>query len=61
MALKSPKNHPKNQNQPETKNQPEFRYVFSQTLKVKKKTHNMNSPHQMKLFDTNIVHFGGLN
>jgi len=37
MALKSPKNHPKNQNQPETKNQPEFRYVFSQTLKVKKK------------------------
>jgi len=39
MALKSSKNHPKNQNQPETKNQPEFRYVFSQTLKVKKKKH----------------------
>jgi len=38
MALKSSKNHPKNQNQPETKNQPEFRYVFSQTLKVKKNT-----------------------
>jgi len=54
MALKSPKNHPKNQNQPE------FRYVFSQTLKVKK-TPDMNSPHQIKLFDTNIVHFGGLN
>ena len=60
MALKSSKNHPKNQNQPETKNQPEFRYVFSQTLKVKK-IPNMNSPHQMKLFDTNIIHFGGLN
>jgi hypothetical protein len=54
MASKSSKNHPKNQNQPE------FRYVCSQTLKVKK-TPNMNSSHQMKQFDINIVHFGGLN
>jgi hypothetical protein len=26
-----------------------------------KKTLNINSSHQMKLFDTNIDHFGGIN
>jgi hypothetical protein len=30
-------------------------------LVTKAKTPNMNSPHQNKQFDTNIVHFGGLN
>jgi hypothetical protein len=25
------------------------------------KTLNMNSPHQIKKFDTNIIYFGGLN
>ena len=25
------------------------------------KTSNMNSPNQMEQFDTNIIHFGGLN
>jgi len=34
---------------------------FSQTLKVKKKPPNMNFPHQNEQFDTNIVHFDGLN
>jgi hypothetical protein len=48
------KNHSKNRNQPELES------IFSQTLKLKK-THNMNSPHQMKSLDTNIVRFGGLN
>ena len=49
------KNHSKN------RNQPELEFIFSQTLKVKKKTPKMNSPHQMKSLDTNIVRFGGLN
>jgi hypothetical protein len=48
------KNHSKNRNQPELES------IFSQTLKLKK-TPNMNSPHQMKSLDTNIVRFGGLN
>ena len=48
-------------NQYETKNQTERKYVFSWTLKVKKKTSNMNSPHQMELFDTNIDCFSGIN
>lgn len=55
-----PLKNPKNQNQLEFKNQTELKYVFSRTLKVKK-TRNMNSPHQMKLFDVNIIYFGGLN
>jgi len=57
MALKKPS---KNQNQPKFKNQTELIYVFSRTLKVKK-TPNMNLPHQIESFDTNIVRFGGLN
>jgi hypothetical protein len=48
------KNHSKNRNQLELES------IFSQTLKVKK-THNMNSPHQMKSLDTNIIRFSGLN
>jgi len=49
------KNHSKNRNQPELES------IFFTNFKGKKKTHNMNSPHQMKSFDTNIVRFGGLN
>ena len=54
-------NQLESKNQSESKNQPEFKFVFLQTLKVKKKTLTMNSLHQMKLFDTNIVHFCYLN
>jgi hypothetical protein len=32
-------NQPKSKNQPESKNQLEFKFVFLQTLKVKKKKH----------------------
>jgi hypothetical protein len=46
------KSLPKNQNEPDTKNQLELKYIFSQTLKVKKK-YNMNFPHQIESFDTN--------
>jgi len=56
--LKKP---PKKKTQPETKNQPGFKFVFSWTLKVKKKTPNMNFHNQMKYFDTNIIHFSSLN
>jgi len=43
--------HPKN------RDQPELIFVFSVTLKVKKKTPNMKSPHQKKQFDINIIFF----
>jgi hypothetical protein len=43
-----------------TENQPELRYIFSRILKVKKAP-NMNSSHQKKLFNINIVCFGSLN
>jgi hypothetical protein len=36
IALKNPKETPKNQTQPKTKNQPESRFVFSQTFKEQK-------------------------
>jgi hypothetical protein len=36
MTSENKKNRPKNQNQLESKNQPKFKFVFSQTLKVKK-------------------------
>jgi hypothetical protein len=49
--MKKQKICPKNQNQPETKNQTELRYIFFMNFKGKK-THNMNSHHLMKLFDT---------
>jgi len=48
------KNHPQNQTQPE------LRSVFSRTFKVQK-TPNINFPHQMEQFHTNISYFGGLN
>jgi len=35
-------------------------FFFSQTLNIKKIS-NINFPHQIELFDTNIVCFGGLN
>ena len=47
MASKIPKNHF------EIKNQIELVYVFSHEFKSKK-TLNINSSHQIKLFDTNI-------
>jgi translation initiation factor RLI1 len=34
---------------------------FFVNFKGKKKTYNMNSSHQMEPFDTNIIHFCGLN
>ena len=58
IALK--KNSKTHQNKPEVKNQLELRSVFSRTLKIKK-THNMNSYHQMKSFGSIVVHFSGLN
>jgi hypothetical protein len=54
------KHRPKNRTQLETKNQLELRYVFFTNFQGTK-TPNMNSPHQMKQFDTNIIHFGGIN
>ena len=50
------KNNSKNQNQTEFKNQLELRFIYSRTLKVKKKS-NMNSFYQIKLFHTNIICF----
>jgi len=40
--------------------QGEFKDLVT-SLVTKAKTPNMNSPHQNEQFDTNIVHFGGLN
>jgi hypothetical protein len=60
LPKKNSKNHLINQNQPENKNQTELKYIFLRTLKVKKNP-NMNFSHQIKLFDTNIDCFGGLN
>jgi hypothetical protein len=60
LPKKKSKNHLINQNQPENKNQTELKYIFLRTLKVKKNP-NMNLSHQIKLFDTNIDCFGGLN
>jgi hypothetical protein len=50
------KNNSKNQNQTEFKNQLELRFIYSRTLKVKKKS-NMNSFYQIKPFHTNIICF----
>jgi hypothetical protein len=50
MTLKDKKTH---QNQPKTKNHTKFKSVFFLEFKVKK-TPNMNSSHQIKLFNTNI-------
>jgi hypothetical protein len=54
--LKKLKNHPKNQN----KKSNEAHIYFFKDFQGKKKP-NINSPDQMKLFDSNIDCFSGLN
>jgi len=62
VTSKNPKKKNASENEINLKSKfnPNSNMFFSQTLKVKK-TPNMNSTNQNEQFDTNIVHFGGLN
>jgi len=56
VLKKTQNNCLKDQNQPETKKSTQTHICFFMNFNGKKKTPNMNFPHQIEPFDTKIVH-----